>query len=277
MAWRQPAFLQDAARCASVPQMSRLKKMYHEPFFLIDATTRTTGAPGTSVASVSVTSSSSSCSQVRFSVSGSAATVYTVVLKSSNGHMTCSCKDAILTCRRVRCACKHVCFVAFRVLRQPSAADLLSASVMNAMPQPGLTLSPAVVSDVLQQMADGTLLSGVSQEERRASSAMTEHDVNMLCGARTMFRGGAVASTADFTTVRRTPVPDEDECPVCYDVLVRGAGHGHGIYMEGAELRGCPDCGRGVHLACVMKWLQHAPAPTCVMCRSRVWSQFNRS
>jgi len=42
---------------------------------------------------------------------------YQVSLEVVDGTASCSCMDARINCRRLQCACKHVCFVVFQVLQ----------------------------------------------------------------------------------------------------------------------------------------------------------------
>jgi hypothetical protein len=53
------------------------------------------------------------------------------------------------------------------------------------------------------------------------------------------------------------------ECPVCCEALSEGDGR-----------LGCPSCGKGVHKACMERWLLRSG--TCVTCRSDVWQQYPR-
>lgn len=53
-----------------------------------------------------------------------------------------------------------------------------------------------------------------------------------------------------------------DACPICYDE------YGEGVVLS------CPDCGNYVHEECVMVWLERNQ--TCVYCRSKSWSTFNK-
>ena len=279
--WRSRAFLAEVAAAVSPAQLSRFKKIYHEPFFVLSA--RVSPSPDwVGVAAGDGQAVATAAGTVRFGVSGSARAVYTVAL-APDGACACTCMDAAINCRRARCVCKHVCFVLYRVLRLQGTAFFMNA---NRLPE-------GLVADTAASVLDGRL--NVHHDERES---IPQGDVDALCEALGRLGrslpprasdsassgvGGtsrrqapapapaqhaqqahAQAQAPDFLTVRRAPEPD-DECPVCYDLLVGGGG---------GELRGCPDCGRGVHRACIDRWLWAAPRPTCVFCRSRVWGAY---
>ena len=162
-----------------------------------------------------------------FDVSGSKRDTYVVSL-NGDGLMGCTCMDSRLNCAKKRCVCKHACFVLVRVLR---ACDL---EFFRALRMP-----TAAVQRVLAAFRAGVLQ--ISEEEM---SPRTRPD-------------------DDFTVVTRQPEAD-DECPVCYDLLV----------TANKPLRGCPDCGKGLHAECARRWILVSRNKTCVYCRSPVWDKF---
>lgn len=242
--WRQQAFVQAVSRKVSAAQFARFKKMYHEPFFMLSASSATDSGSGASGSSGSI---------VRFTVSGSAQATYVLTITRA-GEVRCSCKDAIMNCRRIGCVCKHACFVLYRVLKRESLALF----------DDGLRLSASEMDAIAAEVASGRML----QMQEQEASAGSRIDIEALCVR--MARGARVDNTThatnppDFMTVARPPGEGAD-CPVCYDVL---GGDGGGV-------RGCPDCGNAVHRDCIVKWIRNAPRATCVYCRSGVWARYD--
>lgn len=248
--WRTPEFIAAASRAASAAQLSRFKKMYHEPFFLL----------GT--AQATATAAAGTC--VRFTVSGSSQQLYTVTLRAT-GELACSCKDSAINTRRLGCVCKHICFVVFRVLRIDDPAFLQR-----------LRLSPEDVSSTCVNVLTGVLR--VHDHERQPPSGPTisAYELDRLCRGittQTDLRDRSPSSppACDFTTIRRPPTA-EDECPVCYMTLLGTPD----LLGAPPALVGCPDCGNAVHRECIARWLHHAPQPSCVYCRSTVWRTWHQ-
>ena len=243
--WRDPAFRDRARRTLHADQLARMEKVYTEPFYLLNR-----AAP------------SADASSLAFDVSGSKRDIYRVTLRP-DGRMGCTCMDARLNCGRKGCVCKHACFVLVRVLRRCDLAFFLTG---------GLRLEGA--SAVIADFAAG--LSAVTEEEMRPHPPPFFSPPPLLPPATataaaatarvptTPRRGISNISNIDFDVVKRPPGP-EDECPVCYDLLLAG---------QRQRLVGCPTCGQGVHHGCVTRWLATSPHGTCVYCRSTVWRGF---
>ncbi len=231
--WRDPEFLARVASTVSPPQLARFKKIYTEPFFLMNASIRDNGV-------------------MRFAVSGSTATQYVLELSPETGRMRCSCKDACMNCHRLGYACKHVCFVLYRVLRLDD--DL-------AFFRDELTVSEAHRAAIAQRIQTG------ANELLHPPATITPDEVDRMCDHLAAVRSTGPTirrRTHSFLEVARPPT-EADECPVCYDLLLR----------HGAELRGCPDCGNAIHKLCVDRWLACAARRSCVYCRSTVWSAYS--
>lgn len=179
-----------------------------------------------------------------FKISGSMRDVYTVDL-FRNGKTSCSCIDSSIHCRKHGCVCKHVCFVAYRVFR------LADASIVR-----DLAFSPANVAAVVDKLAadmfDASLFTRAEEEKDDEEE------------------GGGCARGCCFACYRK-PAP-EDECPVCYCVLLDGEKKKNDRQRE---LLGCPSCGNAIHRECIERWIANAPMPTCVYCRSTVWKNLD--
>ena len=174
---------------------------------------------------VNVNHTASAGTLIRFTVSGSQRTNYVVTMMSS-GTMACSCMDAAIHCRRKGIVCKHVCFLLYRVMHCENL-DFFGT----------MKLSDDIMQRISLTAITGRALHPVSDIDKLASSL----------------------ASLNFSEVKRS-VRDDDECPVCYDMLSNGAN------------LGCPDCGNAIHKACADKWLQ--TASTCVYCRSTVWAKY---
>lgn len=232
--WRRPAFLNAVRERVEPAQFERFTKMLHEPFYLTGVRLQFTATAGTSVT---------------FSVSGSTRQIYEV-RAGSTGALSCSCKDALMTCRRRGMVCKHVCFVAFRVL-QLDDFDFETRRLTDAQ---------------LAVAATGAL-TGFRRRPEDARN-MTRMEVASLCASL-----GALA-TAEVPTKDRprfdVVTREAEECPVCYDSLAVQSSHGAGVL-------GCPDCGNGIHTRCMDRWLSTMTRASCVWCRSRVWKDYTPS
>lgn len=230
------AFRQDAFRrlaVSSPEQLRRLNRVFSEQFFLLSTDTTPPEGDDMALARFLVSSSSGSSS-------------YEVVLRRS-GFFHCSCPDARGHCVRHMCVCKHVCFLLVRVLRR------LDVGFFDGAPR--FRLSSDAIEDVQRKCRDiashaeaGAIASRVSGD---CAAAPRGHATDLLFGAP-----------------RREPEAGVDECPVCYEALVSLGGDE--AHPRGA-LVGCPACGNGVHAACMVRWLAHAPVPSCVYCRDTVW------
>lgn len=238
--WSDAAFVDAVRRSASAAQFSRFKRLYREPFYVLETV---------------VTGPTDACA-ARLVLSGSTGSGYRMRIDRATGRVSCGCMDACTNCTRLHVACKHACFVVARVLRLDVEAVLSFLSTLRLRPR-----------DVDAIALDGSG-GDASPHPPEAGGSI---DIDRLCAE--LDRGAAIGaigsparipSPVDFETVKRPPEPGDD-CPVCYCEL-----------LTGGNLRGCPDCGRGVHLECVRRWLAHAARPTCVFCRSTVWSKFPR-
>ena len=246
--WRDPAFIQLVKSKTSNDQFSRFKKMYQDPFFVIHIDFR----------------------PLAFKVSGSMRDEYTVAIPL-DGKPTCTCLDARIHCNKKSCVCKHVCFVLFRVLKM----DLVS-STRNFFET--RRLEEDEVREVYSSVMFGRLR---HHDHSRADPVFTSGEIDRLVDQISTLSTRSTLSTTSTTTsrislpstsrdknqdfLRVERIDDHDECPICYDELVHAE----------KELRGCPDCGKGVHLQCIRRWLYSAPRPSCVYCRSMVWASFD--
>jgi hypothetical protein len=232
--WRSAEFRQAYALTLPRQQSTRLGKMYTEPLFLLATPTTSLSGPHSTAA--------------RFSVSGSTGTKHTVTL-TGDGKIDCTCLDARIHARRANCACKHVCFVVFRAM---GFADL-------SFFQRDRTLTPEQVRKCVE-VAAGRL--GMDSSAMRPNEEKEE-------GCPHHATSGI--SAVQFKTPAKDIVPDVDECPICYDVLLEPGTTIETVGPLAQMLRWCPACHNALHYGCVAKWIANAPKPTCVMCRSPAW------
>lgn len=293
--WRDPAFLLAARTAASSrDQFERFKKIYSEPFYLLDMT-----AEGSGAASAPSPSPSAAGVVARMTMSGSRQTRYRMTVERS-GRITCSCPDSYMNCGRLGCVCKHACFFVFRVLRLVDHLEFLSTG----------RLRPADVEEVARRGApslapDATAAVGQAEQDaaeaadgRRSGVVMTSHGIDLLCESLSSATLGELAAASprhrrfapatpirrerpsvqsltrpppppppDFSNVLRPPTEDS-ECPICF------CGFSDVGVSQSTGVLGCPDCGNPVHLDCVSRWLAFAPHATCVICRSPAWRQY---
>ena len=183
----------------------------------------------------------------RFAISGSTQNVYRLSL-GRNGRFTCSCPDAYMNCERLHCICKHACFVIFRVFRM--AHVLGSGSGSGSSSSRNVDICTLSSRDV-DAMVARVVLDDFDRLHVSSSSSSSSTTVK-----------------ADFEIIRRPPAPD-DECPVCYSLLLQPT-----AVARFEPLVGCPDCGNSIHRECARRWMVHAVVPSCVFCRSKVWKEF---
>ncbi|PNH00235.1 hypothetical protein TSOC_013952 [Tetrabaena socialis] len=197
--WRQATFIQDVRSRVSASQLTRFQKMYTEPFFVINVDP-VVPAPV----------------RMRLTVSGSQQATYVVTLQST-GLFKCSCKDAIMTCRRNGCVCKHVCFVLYRVLRH-EGLDFFD----------NLQLTPDEVGSIASRASQIQI-----QEVDRSNPPHVAPRPDQL--------------HFDFCHSKRPhQIEAGDDCPICFDAL-----------LGSDVMRFCPECGNGVHQTCIVKWMEH--------------------
>lgn len=248
-AWRRSQWLQELNRRVPSYQIDRFSKICDpcpEPFFLV---ARPNVAPNTQRDLSKV---------VAFQVSGSTQSVYTVKVSLSNGSTSCNCMDARMNCRKLSCVCKHVCFVLFRVMRMEdidffstmhvSASDLQNRFHLNRN-------GTGLLADDNTEVYQPPPVSAVSHLHN-------SHAVEMDNGA------------FSWNNVKRRP-GDEDECPVCYTLLLPPSMQED---ICKSDIRGCPDCGNAIHKECAKKWMsmfRNRFERTCVICRSGVWSSWD--
>lgn len=187
MSWREPSYVAAIREVASSDQFNRFKRIYREPFYVLES-----DAPCASYAASLLVSGSTPRSS------------YRVRILRESGRVTCTCMDAAVNCARVRCVCKHACFAAVRVFA-------LDAASVSRWFRSGLRLAPEDVAAIAERAIDTTTpLAGEDAP-----------DIDALC--RRLDRVG-IGSRVDFSVVSRPPEAG-DECPVCYDEL-KGGGRG---------------------------------------------------
>jgi len=98
------------------------------------------------------------------------------------------------------------------------------------------------------------------------------HRARLARLARRAHVGDAVP---DFVTPRKDLDPESDECPVCYAALLDTRVGVNTNDMQRRVIRWCPDCRNAVHRDCVERWLATSPLPSCVMCRSTAWDEWD--
>ena len=244
------AFIAAVRGGTDAAQFSRFRKLYTEPFYVLEM-----GRADATAAARLVLSGATPNSRYRLAV-------------LRDGRVTCSCMDASLNCARLGVACKHACFAVVRVFRVGETATRHFLMAEPRQQQQRLRLRPEDV-DVLEArvLLEGDGLPAASGVDApSASGSYSRVDgIDALC--RSFERASVARRPAlDFLTLKRPPGHDDD-CPVCYAPLL--------LLVDGeSQLRGCPDCGNAVHLGCVRRWLRHAARPSCVMCRSTSWAHF---
>lgn len=175
----------------------------------------------------------------RFSVSGSTGVAHTVAVKT-NGAVVCSCQDARVHARKCHCVCKHACFVLTRVMGFTDLSFFLRGLVL---PFEQIVECAEVAAGRAAYDAESAAL---YQEEG------VPHEV--------------------FYVPKKTLAAEEDECPVCYDALVKTTT----TPLPSPRLVWCPDCRNAAHEECMKRWKAstRGAATTCVLCRSLAWKRW---
>lgn len=173
-----------------------------------------------------------------FSVSGSTGTPHSVSVNTS-GRAQCSCQDFRINSRKSSCVCKHICFVLVRVM---GFTDL-------SFFRDGLLLPTRQVK-MCEEVATGR-----ARYDTESSIATVTRE--------------ACAEAIPFYTPEKEIIPDEDDCPVCYNVLIKTTNSVESSQQE--HLIWCPDCKNAIHEDCMARWKRSCRVTTCVICRSACW------
>jgi hypothetical protein len=166
--WRSNSFFLSVKATVTPAQFTRFNKIYHEPFFLLSSSVESNGRT------------------IRFDISGSTQKPYVVKL-DANGGMRCNCMDAAVNCAKANCVCKHICFVAFRVVRSEQSTFFANK-----------TLNATDVADIFTRVT----ADGLANDASRTSDARPP---------------AAAAAAATVTSVEARNIGDD--CPVCFDEL----------------------------------------------------------
>ena len=160
-------------------------------------------------------------------IAGSTRNVYTITLYN-DGKMWCDCPDMTTYSQRYKCVCKHIAFVGLKVLKYPLSQ--LSETFLQTLQWTNDDI--AIILDKMYDTIDRTVI-----------------DDNLI----QRFKGLAVDKKDTTSNVRH--IEEDDDCPICYDLLTNSK-----------QLYACNTCGKSVHDECIKKWftLQN----TCVYCRT---------
>jgi hypothetical protein len=170
----------------------------------------------------------------QFVILGSTGNLYTVKIAKV---ASCTCPD-----HQKGNLCKHILFVLLKV--------------MAINPSSPLIYQAAWLRFELQEMFDQ-----MTQRYQQVSGAVMANSLVRATFAK--FEKGEQAPAAeddDGTNVaRRQQVKEDDDCPICFDVLQGG----------GDKITFCrANCGANFHQGCINHWLrQHRTNPTCPICR----------
>lgn len=270
--WRRPEFVQEVKETVHPKQFERFKKMFHEPFFLLDVRKECVFRG---------TTHQEAPDKMVFTVSGSQQTPYLVTLLHRSRAFSCNCLDFRTNCQRNRFVCKHICFVLFRALRKTTCFKELfldeqlshhqvDAIFSDEQNYEGASLDNRVSEQDIDEMCSAMMSTSIASPSSSSSSTSLQQPERrrrqQQQRGRLLGLQEASASSTNldkFKEVRRTP---SDDCPICYDTMT--------LDDPTNPLLGCPDCGNGVHEECVRRWLAHATKKTCVFCRSAVWAAF---
>jgi len=173
--------------------------------------------------------------QTVLKIAGSTKNVYTVTI--SPNKFWCDCPDMKSHAARHGVWCKHCCFVLLKV---------------GKWFVPETFQTKTLSEECMQQISDRLhTVSGCEFISEELSHTFKQIHLS----------SSSTQGTTKFD-VKERELTEEDECPICYDVLVQG------------EVKSCPECKQYIHYACMLKWLE--TKQTCVLCRSPEWKQFKQ-
>ena len=204
-------------------QQKRLDKVFAEEYFVLEH---------------SITDSA-----ITITITGSTQNVYSITIDKASDHKTirCNCPDSQSFSLRFGCMCKHCCFVVIKICKWIRTFEGWQTH----------TFTPLEII-LLEQKLNARNLS-----EDRLTNSRLQTRYNQLKQAES--NGGTVEPISIFDSLN-AQFTDEDECPICYDLLSNGT------------TKCCPTCHNHIHLICIQRWLQSKP--NCVLCRSEVWQKF---
>jgi Ring finger domain len=218
-----PNQTQSILQYLSSQQTKRLLKVYSEEYYILDFDI-------------------SQHTKINISISGSTKSVYTITINLQTNKISCNCPDSISHASKHNCICKHCCFTILKI------GKLYDPNIIN-----NKTLSNDNITYIISRLQHFS-----SIEELVNTDLQTKYKNIKLNNSSTPQHTEEKKTIFDSTTNK--VFTDDDECPICYDLLSNG------------DVKSCPTCHNYIHTSCITKWLQNKS--TCVLCRSDIWKTY---
>lgn len=230
-----------ATSALPVEQSRRLERMRREPLYLLDA----------SAVIANEGSDRDDGAVLRYHVSGSTGTLYTVSVERRR--LSCTCPDFTTGARRHGVECKHCCFVVYRVLGDAFAAQHFDAARRRR-----------IGDDQWRRLCDRTRRLHQHQHSHNGDSPATsggsgndEQPYDWTHDPAWRQATGLV-SAADYDA---DATGAELQCAICFDELRAAAGSTQLLVQ-------CGTCSKCVHRSCADQWVRTGDHDCCVYCRS---------
>lgn len=233
-------------------QWKRYAKLQTDDFFFLDA-----------LKEPDVDAGDEKAVMYRLNMAGSTAKVYQVIVHTDRTFF-CNCPDGTSHAIRLGVACKHVCFIAQRVLRLDFERDVYANSYVIAE-----ATWPGIV-DRLDKLAHGEVDQAVTHEELTArwraiqAAAGHAHPVHAETQTQAQTQAPTLDEDAQWTSILASldMLTDDDICAICYAEFVPE----HPVTrMVARQLQQCATCHKYVHNKCMAKWISMGRS-ACVNC-----------
>lgn len=224
-----------------VEQSRRLERMRREPLYLLDAS-----------AVITNEGSAREDAVLRYHVSGSTGTMYTVGVERRR--LSCTCPDFTAGARRHGVECKHCCFVVYRVLGDAFAAHHFDT-----------THRRRIGDEQWRRWCDRTRrlhqhqhASGDSSAAGSGGGGANDEQPFDWTHDPAWCRAAGLVPAADYDADASGA---ELQCAICFDEL-RAATGSTKLLVQ------CGTCSKCVHRSCADQWVRTGDHDCCVYCRS---------
>jgi hypothetical protein len=183
------------------------------------------------------------------SISGSSRNIYKVTVNEVEKTIHCDCPDQRSWAKTYNCACKHCCFVMFKVCKDTitETSDFFT----------NLKFNDEDFEKLGTKLMEKFMFFNSHQFLQQTDGVDETIDLQLLDKFQ-QIHIGEEEKTFEPTKELQT----DDQCPICF------------VQFEDEEEKvGCPECKNTLHKDCMEQWLKSGNQ-TCVFCRSKCWSTY---
>jgi len=183
------------------------------------------------------------------SIAGSSRNIYKVTVNEVEKTIHCDCPDHRSWAKKYNCACKHCCFVMFKVCKDTitETSDFFT----------NLKFNDEDYEKLGTKLMEKFMFFNSHQFLHQTVEVDETIDLQLLDKFQQIQIG---ESEKPFEPTKE--LQTEDQCPICFVQ-----------FEEEEEKVGCPQCKNTLHKECMEQWLRSGNQ-TCVYCRSNCWSTY---